>query len=306
VSDLKLFATKNGMVDELAGSAAGLEKSLQNVFEENLEVFLGVRFLASEFVTTNGGRMDTLGVDENGCPVIIEYKRDRSENVINQGLFYLDWLMDHKGDFEILVRDKYGKESADAIEWRSPRLICIANDFTKYDEHAVNQMGRNIELVRYRRFGNELLLLELLTVTSVKVGRATRAPAIENTTNSGTNVYTTVSQHLENADNKLRNLFDDLQAYLLGMGDDVQEKTLRFYIAFRRIKNFACVEIRRQNARLLVYLKVDPDTTKIEPGFTRDVRKIGHYGTGDLEVTITDQETLERAKPLILKSYEKS
>ena len=31
---------------------------------------LGVRFLASEFTTTNGGRIDTLGLDENGCPVI--------------------------------------------------------------------------------------------------------------------------------------------------------------------------------------------------------------------------------------------
>jgi hypothetical protein len=48
---------------------------------------LGVRFLASEFVTSNGGRIDTLGLDENGCPVVIlEYKRASNENVINQGL----------------------------------------------------------------------------------------------------------------------------------------------------------------------------------------------------------------------------
>jgi RecB family endonuclease NucS len=72
--------------------------------------------MGDEYVTSNGGRMDTLGIDENGYPVIIEYKRERSENVINQGLFYLDWLMDHRGDFELLVRDQYGKESADAIE----------------------------------------------------------------------------------------------------------------------------------------------------------------------------------------------
>ena len=42
------------------------------IFEKNLEALLGVRFLASEFMTTNGGRIDTLGLDENGCPVILE------------------------------------------------------------------------------------------------------------------------------------------------------------------------------------------------------------------------------------------
>ena len=56
-------------------------------FEKNLEALLGVRFLASEFTTSNGGRIDTLGLDENGCPVILEYKRASNENVINQGLF---------------------------------------------------------------------------------------------------------------------------------------------------------------------------------------------------------------------------
>ena len=54
---------------------------------------LGVRFLASEFVTTEGGRMDTLGIDEDNAPVVIKYKRSSNENVINQGLFYLDWLV---------------------------------------------------------------------------------------------------------------------------------------------------------------------------------------------------------------------
>lgn len=110
--------------------------------------------------------MDTLGIDENGYPVIIEYKRTHSENVINQSLFYLDWLMDHRGDFELLVRDALGKDVALAIEWGAPRLICIASDFTKYDMHAVKQMSRNIELIRYRKFGDSLLLLDLLTAVS--------------------------------------------------------------------------------------------------------------------------------------------
>ncbi len=117
MGDLKLFNVGKKSVVELDGRAAGLERALQVIFEKNLETLLGVRFLESEYTTSHGGRMDTLGIDENGCPVIIEYKRDRSENVINQGLFYLDWLMDHKGAYELIVRDKLGREVADKIEW---------------------------------------------------------------------------------------------------------------------------------------------------------------------------------------------
>ena len=134
MSDLKLFHITTGKVAEIDGSAAALEKSLQTLIEQNLETFLGVRFLASEFSTgrDHGGRMDTLGLDENGCPVIIEYKRATNVNVINQGLFYLDWLVTHRGDFEMLVLKAFGQEEAQSVEWTSPRLICIAGDFSPH------------------------------------------------------------------------------------------------------------------------------------------------------------------------------
>jgi hypothetical protein len=117
----------------------------------------------------HGGRIDTLGIDENGCPVIVEYKRATNENVVNQGLFYLDWLMDHRGEFELLTLKRLGKEASDGIEWKAPRLLCIAGDFTKYDAHAVQQMNRNIGLVRYQKYGDELLLLELVNAVRASV-----------------------------------------------------------------------------------------------------------------------------------------
>jgi predicted transport protein len=79
-------------------------------------------------------------------------------------------------------------------------------------------------------------------------------------------------------------------------------KTQKFYLAFKRIKNFACVEIGTD--KLTVYVKVNPESIPPAPGFLRDVRTIGHYGTGDLEITIRTAEELERAKPLITESYE--
>ncbi len=105
MSDIKLFQLAKGQASELQGSASDLEKPLQTLIENNLEPLLGIHFLATEYSTgkTHAGRIDSLGLDENDCPVILEYKRSTGENVINQGLFYLDWLMDHRGDFERLV-----------------------------------------------------------------------------------------------------------------------------------------------------------------------------------------------------------
>ena len=302
MSDLKLFRAQGNTLLELDASSAPLEKGLQILFEKNLEVLLGVRFLASEYVTTNGGRIDTLGIDENGCPVIIEYKRDRSENVINQGLFYLDWLVDHRGDFELLVLRRYGQEAAEEVEWSSPRLICIAADFTKYDVHAVKQMARNIELIRYRKFGDDLLLLDQLT--SVSSGSSVPTSTVPNGTVA--QKYKTISESMGDASESLANLYADVENFLLSLGDDVTKKTLRFYIAFRRIKNFACVEIKPSLDVVRIYLKLDPKTVPLEAGFTRDVSNIGHFGTGDLEVTLRSHDDLERAKPLIVQSYEAS
>lgn len=96
---------------------------------------------------------DTLGLGENGCLLILEYKRSINENVINQGLFYLDWLIDHRKDFQWLVLQKLGKKEAETVDWSAPRLICVAGDFNRYDDNAVKQIQCNIELILYRRFG---------------------------------------------------------------------------------------------------------------------------------------------------------
>jgi predicted transport protein len=307
MSDIKLFRVINSSAQELQGTSIAIEKTLQTLIEHHLEVFLGVRFLISEYPTgkTHGGRIDTLGIDENGSPVIIEYKRALNENVINQGLFYLDWLMDHKGEFELLVLKKLGTSAADAIEWSAPRLLCIASDFTRYDEHAVQQINRNIELIRYRRYGNELLLFELVNATTAQVpSEVTHIDnGVKNKARSGEK---TVTELLEQASPEQRDRFEALKAFLLALGDDVQMKVLKFYFAFRRIKNFACVEIHPQSKRILIYVKVDPASIQLEKGFTRDVHAIGHYGTGDLEITLQNDEDLEQAKVLLLRSYEAS
>jgi hypothetical protein len=135
MGDIKLFRTAAGAVAELHGQSVVIEKTLQTLLENHLDGFLGVTFLASEYVTgkTHGGRIDTLGIDENLSPVIIEYKRALNENVINQGLFYLDWLLDHQAEFKLLAMKRLGTNVETKIDWAGTRLICIAADFTRYE-----------------------------------------------------------------------------------------------------------------------------------------------------------------------------
>jgi RecB family endonuclease NucS len=125
MSDIKLFKVDHEQVEELSGSSVALEKSLQSLIEKHLEAFVGVRFLATEYTTgkAHGGRIDTLGIEENNSPVIIEYKRAANENVMNQGLFYLDWLLDHQAEFTLLAMKQIGSEIEGTIDWSSPRLI---------------------------------------------------------------------------------------------------------------------------------------------------------------------------------------
>lgn len=121
-SGLRLFREKNGGVTEAASRIADVEADLQGLVEVNMEALLEVRFLASEYSTgpVHGGRIDSLGLDENGAPVIVEYKRATDPGVINQGLFYLSWPMDHEAEFRHLVRDRLGGAVADQVLWSAP------------------------------------------------------------------------------------------------------------------------------------------------------------------------------------------
>jgi len=305
VSDIQLFRLAGGNAVELPGRTASMEKELQALIERQMPTFLGVRFLASEYATgkTHKGRIDSLGIDENNCPVIIEYKRHSNENVINQGLFYLDWLLDHQAEFRWLVMEKLGKDVAAAVDWSGTRLLCIAADFTRYDQHAVQQIPRNIELLRYKLFADDLLLLELVNSVSVTDVTASK-PETEASLPKTVSKDKSFDEQYAGALPETRALYDTLAASIVALGDDVSERRLKLYSAFRRLKNFVSVVMYPN--KMLVFLKVDPSTVALEEGFSRDVRQIGHWGTGDLELTLRTAADLEKARSLIERSYAES
>lgn len=309
MSDIKLFQINEDTATELGGKSAQLEKHLQEHVEANMEALIGVRFLASEYGTgkTHKGRIDSLGLDENGCPVIVEYKRHSTENVINQGLFYLDWLLDHQAEFKWLVMEKIGKTEAESIEWGGTRLICIASDFNKYDGHAVQQINRNIELMRYRYFGEELLLLELVNAQTTYQATPSASP-VASARKPAKNASKDKSQQdrLAEAPADLVNLYETACQYIEQLGDEVQRKELKLYTAFKSIRNFVSIVVQPgKDARLQLYLKLPGSLGENTP-FSRDVTNIGHWGTGNLEVNVRTSEDWEKARSLVDRAYQES
>ncbi|MFF4735795.1 transporter [Streptomyces sp. NPDC001262] len=290
MASLKLFNVGSGGVSEIPAWPVERERRLQELVEQHMQTFLGVRFLASEYSTgpRHGGRIDSLGLDENGAPVIIEYKRGQDAGVINQGLFYLSWLIDHKAEFQHLVRERLGAAAAGQVLWSDPRLVCIAEDFTRYDAHAIGEIQRTIDLVRYRYFGNDLLALE--PVASVTAGRSQSRPR---------RAVVRSSRLPSSVTDELRSAVDEV---LVSLGDDVTQVDRKQYRAYRRLRNFACVS-RMHKQQVLIYLNIDPGKVDLIPGFTRDVSDIGHHGTGPLEVRLRTERDLERAIPLFRLGY---
>ncbi|MGV2953359.1 DUF5655 domain-containing protein [Glutamicibacter sp. AGC46] len=309
MSDLKIFSVTDDAAVELPSTGVSLERELQILLEKNLENIFGVRYLASEYSTgkVHRGRIDSLGLDETGSPVILEYKRSTNENVINQGLFYLDWLLDHQAEFRLLVEERLGRDIALKIDWSAPRLICVAGDFTRYDEYAVRQIDRNVELVRYRVYGTGLLAIELVTSTATSTSTAPpKSPSINEVVPKVVSKRTRVSDLLERSDEELTSLYEDFDAFAMTLGDDVVKNERQDYFAYRRLKNFACVEVHPNSKNLLVYLKLDPQTIEPVDGLIRDVSNIGHFGTGDVEVRIKDRSSWDLLEELTRRAYEEN
>lgn len=295
MADIKLFDI-GGKVKQLQSGNVTLEKELQTVIENNMETFFGVTFLASEYKTTDGGRMDSIGIDENHCPVIFEYKRSIKENVINQGLFYLNWLLDHKDSFKVLVIEKLGLKEADKIDWTMPRVVCIAGDFTKYDESAIKQMNRNVSLIRYKKFGADLLMFE-----QINENIAAAIPDSEMPTAKAKSADKTFEEQLKTANESVKTLYQDLTNYILSLGDDVCETHLKLYAAFKKIRNIVTVVVLKK--KLVLNLPLDVATVTFEDGFSRDVTNIGHWGCGAVELYIQNAADFEKAKPLLDRAY---
>jgi predicted transport protein len=308
---MPLFTVAKSTLQPVAQSKFSSEKALQQLVEGNLEAVFNCRLVATEFPTgaQHAGRIDTLALSEDQNPVIIEYKNVESSDLINQSLFYLSWIHDHRGDFEIAAQRTLGSKTD--VDWSDVRVICIAPNYRKYDLHAVRVMGANIELWTYRLFANGVLYLEEILQKSdtgvagvtpsgknpVMVAAGKKAAAAR-----ATGSYT-FEQHLAGKPDAMRQLAVAVNDFIGGLDPAIEVAPKKFYVAYKTSQNIVCMEVKQQ--RVILYLKLDPKTVRGPKGIARDVSDVGHYGTGDLEVSVKDSSDFEAAKPFIQMAYEK-
>jgi len=275
------------------------ERDLQKIFEDNLQEMLHIDFLASEFPTgpNHRGRIDTLGLDEMDRPVVIEYKRNRDENVINQGLDYLHWMEGQHARARIrtLVQQKLGDRN---IDFEEAWLLCVAWQFPRRDVVAARYSEKLVALLKYACFGDGIIAIELIHPDPEE-------DALIDETNYDDDNQPDFSKTSgwRGASVELRTLFIELHDLVLGLGPDVQVEPRSQLVTFKGNFNIVAVNLRSRENCLLAYVSVDPAKMKLERGFTRDTQgyPLNH---NRVEITIRNRKDLERARPLLRQAYE--
>lgn len=304
---MPLFAVESGReLAPIEQTNFSNERELQRLLEASLQRVFKCRFVASEFPTgiQHGGRIDTLALSEDGNPVIIEYKKVASSELVTQSLYYLSWIHDHRGDFEIAARKVLGPKVA--VDWGDVRVICLAPSYKKFDLHAVQVMGTSIELWTYRLFANQTLFIEevqqkeLISPSEASATQRKNPVMVEAGKKAAlarkTGVYS-FETHLKGKPKAISEIVLAAQEFVMSLGEAIEERPKKFYIAYRTTQNAVCMEVQKK--KVILFLKLSPKKVRLEQGFSRDVTDIGHFGTGDVEVTLTTLQDLDRAKPLI-------
>lgn len=299
---MALFLIQNGNVKEIPPIKIGKEREIQKIFEENLNEILNITFLASEYSTSFGGRIDSLGIDNKGSPVIIEYKRNKNHNVINQGLSYLKWLLDHKADFAALVQKAKVDVDID-IDWASPRVVCVAESYNKYDLDTTNVVPINIELLKFCIYQNNILLVEPETQQKAHTLKSSAsAKAKKEKTIKKKVLY--VEDRLAGSSSKVKNFFEAINEKIVAFDETIIVEPKAQYIAYKLATNF--VDIAVMQYGLKIFLNVPSGELSDPYGIARDLtkpKKIGHWGNGDYEVKLQKEEEIDQVFGLIKQSY---
>jgi predicted transport protein len=268
------------------------EKELHLLIEKNLLYLTGIKLIASEYPIPNG-RIDSLGLDEDNVPVIIEYKWRKDLSAVIQGLFYLDWVMQNRKPFESIVKDKLGKDIE--VNWGTqPRLLIIAQDFDIKELSAINQATPSVELKKYSLYEG------LFNIEDVNILKTKTPPKPVN----GDQVIEkyTLEHLLDKASNNVQEIFSQLRDNILGISDAVWEKVGSNYCDYRTTSTFASLHFRK--AKLKIFIKMgevkihDPKKkcTPIPPSFG--------FGLLNTQFEIQNKEEIEYAMKLIMQAYD--
>lgn len=298
---MQLYQSHGQNLVELTEVPFRLEKEIQSLFEQNLSEFTGLEFVKSEFTIKNK-RIDTLAYDpESNAFVIIEYKRDRNYSVVDQGVSYLNLMLEYKGDFIVEYNESQNKHlKRESIDWSQTRVVFVAPSFTDNQKQATNFKDFGIELWEIKRYIGGIILINPLQKTK-------SAPSIKQIQQFESKEIQKISKeikqydeafHLANKSDEVKELYEQFRDAILNLAPDFEINPKKLYVAFKKHKrNIVYIEIQKNQLRLTLNAKMGQlDDTK---GLSRDISTIGHWGVGDYRVDVSDSENLEYILSLI-------
>jgi predicted transport protein len=305
---MPLFQIDGKNLKQIREKAIDLERDLQRITEANLDQLFGLKFVASEFAL-HGLRIDTLAYDaESKSFVIIEYKRDKSFSVIDQGYAYLALMLNNKADFILEFNERSGKLlERDKVDWTQSRVMFLANSYTIYQQSAINFRDLPIELWEVKAYEGGMLSYTQRVADETKESIQTimKDSGVASVTKEVRSF--SVEDHVGHGSEEIQDLFKQMREVIMNLGSDIREVPKKLYIAYKKTSNFVDVEIRSKDIKL--FLNVESGKLNDPAGRARDLAKpqpIGHWGNGDYEVVIKPGDDLLYISELIKQAYEQS
>ncbi len=282
-----------------------LEKEIQDMTEYNLKTILGLDFVKSEFALNNF-RIDTLAFDkEANAFVIIEYKRDKNFSVIDQGYAYLSLMLNNKADFILEFNENLDKTlKRNDVDWSQSRVLFVSPAFTNYQREAINFKDLPIELWEVKRFENNTVSYEQIQKAGAQESIKTISKADQTIDNVAKEIKVYSEQeHLENISEEMKELYEKFRNAIINF-DNIEIKARKQYIAFIADRNI--IDINPQKRKLKMWINLSKGELDDPKEITRDVSETGHWGNGDYEIQISNDENLEYIMSLVKQSIKKN
>ncbi|EEV46790.1 DUF5655 domain-containing protein [Enterococcus faecium] len=301
-----LYHVNNQVITEVQEEIFKIEKELQLLVESNLDTLFNLKFVATEF-TVDNFRLDTVAYDEEMKSfVIIEYKKGKRFSVIDQGYAYLNSLLAHKGEFVLAYNEQYPDQlkRINEIEWSQTRIIFVANDYTNYQYGAINNPDLPIDLVVVKKYNHGLIDVETLNKTNYKPSSLKTSKNQEEPKNKGLSkeikIYTE-EEHISKGNQEIQELYEELKEIILSWDSSIQIKPLKLYNSFKLKHNI--VDILVQKNALKIWINLKQGKLNDPENITRNVSKTGHWGNGDYEILMKDNQNIEYIASLIKQSW---
>lgn len=299
---MNVFNLSNNKLIALSETPFVLEKDIQTLCETNLSQISELIFVKSEFTIKNR-RIDTLAFDdENKSFVIIEYKRDRNYSVVDQGVSYLNLMLEYKAEFIVEYNERLNKNlKRDDVDWSQSKVIFVAPSFSDDQKQSTNFKDFAIELWEIKRFNDIVIINPIAKSKSAPSIKQIKPKEIDNN-NELVNIIKEAKTydeeyHLENKSDDIKELYQEFKTAILNLSDDINIKVTKVYIGFKTKSNVCSVSILKDGLKLWINAK--NGTLKDEKGLARDVSNIGHHGLGDYELKIKNTEYKEYIMSLI-------